>query len=331
MLAHGTMSAALPYLWPIAWVVVAVAIGIVIDRFALARFARGHIASTHRWIAIGIDALRAGIVFWCAIAGIHAAMVTSSLDRNVEHILDNVLLVLGFGSITWVAARFAGNVVHDQTSGFGGRVLSASLLATIAQTAIVCVGVLVILQSLGVAIGALLTALGVGGLAVALALQPTLANLFAGVQLVASKSLRPGDFINVSGFEGYVEDVTWRTTSLRDLTNNIVIVPNQTIANAAFVNFRLGGRAVAIDLPFTMKAGSDPDALERAALDAAKSALAALGVTIPPAPIPLVRFDQVTDGSIQAHLIVRVPESVDAERVRNETVKRLYRALGPTS
>jgi small-conductance mechanosensitive channel len=323
---HGWLPGALPMFWPLIWIAVGLAIGIGVNRLLL-RIARGKFGKAHPWFAIGIDAIRAGIVPWFLMAGIHAAMITSALDRNVVRIFDDVLLVLAFGSLTWVAARFAGGVIHAESARFGPRVLSSSLLATMVQTVIILVGIMIILQSLGVRVEALLTALGVGGLAVGLALQPTLGNLFGGLQLVASRALRPGDYVSVSGYEGFVEDITWRTTSIRDLANNLVIVPNQTIATSIFVNYRLPVPAVALEIPFTIKAGADVDKVEQAALSAANDSLAALGASTIGGVPPSVRFEQLTDGNIQARLVFRIPDTLDASQARNETVKRLFRSL----
>lgn len=326
---NAWLHSTLPYLWPIVWIVAAIVVGLVVDQILLRRLMRGRFVAAHPWLRIGIDAVRGGVLFWFAIAGIHAAMITSPLDRNVVRILDDILLVLGFGSLTWVAARFAGGMIHARTSGASARVLSASLLASITQSAIVTLGVLVILESLGIAIAPLLTALGVGGLAVALALQPTLANLFAGVQLVASRSLRPGDFISISGFEGYVEDVTWRTTAVRNLAGNIVIIPNQTIATTAFVNYRLETPAFALELPFTIKSGADIDKIQREAVAAAIGGLESVDAKPADGLAPFVRFEQVgADGSLNATLVMRLPRSADAGHARNETLKRLFKVLG---
>jgi small-conductance mechanosensitive channel len=326
MFALAWLHSRAAYFWPLAWIAAALVCGLLVDRWVLRRAARSAVAARHRWIAVGIEALRGGVLFWFVIAGIHAAMATSALDRNVVRILDDVLGVLGFGSVTWVAARFAGGMIHLNAERLGARVLSPSLLATIAQSIIIVIGGLVILQAMGVAIAPLLTALGVGGLAVALALQPTLANLFAGVQLVASGALRPGDYISVSGFDGYVEDVTWRTTTIRNVTGDAVIIPNLTISTTPFVNYRVGSRIVSLELAFTVKAGSNPDEAARAAEQAGREALRSLGAASDERA-SRVRFEQLADGNIQAHLVLRLPVSVDAERARNETIKRLFLAL----
>ena len=76
-------------------------------------------------------------------------------------------------------------------------------------------------------------ALGVGSLAVALALQDTLSNFFSGVYLILDKPIRPGDFVRLDGgSEGYVETIGWRSTHLRTLAPSLIIVPNATLSKA---------------------------------------------------------------------------------------------------
>ncbi len=99
---------------------------------------------------------------------------------------------------------------------------------------------MILLNLLGVSITPILTALGVGGIAVALALQDTLANLFAGFYVSLAGQLRVGDYIKLdSGGEGYITDITWRSTTIRALQNNLIIVPNAKLAQAIVANYHL--------------------------------------------------------------------------------------------
>src|SRR6185503_8631154 len=101
------------------------------------------------------------------------------------------------------------------------------LMRNVLRGLILIVGGLMVLSNLGVRIEPLLTALGVGSLAVALALQPTLSNLFAGLHITLAKLFRIGDFIELeNGQQGFVWDIGWRATKLRDPSNNLVVVPN---------------------------------------------------------------------------------------------------------
>ncbi len=110
----------------------------------------------------------------------------------------------------------------------------------------------------------MLTALGVGGLAVALALQDTLANLFAGIHILASKTVQPGDYIRLSsGEEGYVEDINWRQTTVRALSNNLVVIPNGQLAKTNMTNFMRPEQQLTILVQVGVAYDSDLEHVER--------------------------------------------------------------------
>ncbi|GAC1417029.1 MAG: hypothetical protein NVSMB5_07440 [Candidatus Velthaea sp.] len=113
---------------------------------------------------------------------------------------------------------------------------TSSLVVSALRISIVLVGTLIVLGTMGISIAPVLTALGVGGIAVALALRDTLANLFAGFQLLASRQVAPGDFVRFDGGEGYVADSTWRNTSITDLAGARILVPNEKLAGYIVTN-----------------------------------------------------------------------------------------------
>jgi len=151
---------------------------------------------------------------------------------------------------------------------------SASLIATVLRITIIAVGFLVALGSLGISVAPVLTALGVGGLAVALALRDTLANLFAGIQILASRQVLPGDFVRFDGGEGYVADITWRNTSITDSVGGRLIVPNEKLAGSIVTN---ATRPDGLHLVYTF--GLSPGLDIPAILAAARTQLAPLGIS----------------------------------------------------
>jgi small-conductance mechanosensitive channel len=115
---------------------------------------------------------------------------------------------------------------------------SGAVLALIRVT-VWGIGLLVLLRGLGVAITPILTALGIGGLAVSLALQDTLANFFAGIQIVVDKPIELGDRVRLeSGQEGEVESIGWRSTRLRTETSDLVVIPNTKLVQSVVYNYR---------------------------------------------------------------------------------------------
>src|SRR5437868_4076581 len=82
---------------------------------------------------------------------------------------------------------------------------------------------------------------------IVLGLQDTLSNLFAGVHLLADRPIRVGDYVKIGdGVEGFVLDVGWRSTRVRLLHNNIVIVPNRTVAQSVITNYDMPERRLAV-------------------------------------------------------------------------------------
>ncbi len=131
------------------------------------------------------------------------------------------------------------------------------------------VGLLVILNEFGVSVGPILATLGVGGIALALALQPTLSNIFAGIQMVAANQFKVGDFIGVPsvGVEGTVTDIGWRTTTLKSLLDNTVVIPNSQLADAVFTNLHAPELTLRIAVAVGVHYDSDLERVEQVTLE----------------------------------------------------------------
>jgi small-conductance mechanosensitive channel len=197
---------------------------------------------------------------------LNAAAVVSTLSPATWAQIHEAAVLVGIALLTLVAARVAMARVPRLFP-------SASLISSLVGITIGGVGVLVALDSLGISVTPILTALGVGGLAVALALRGTLANVFAGLEILASREVRPGDFIRFDGGEGYVADITWRSTAVVDVAGGRVIVPNEKLVGAVVANAtRPDGLRLAY--AFSLPRAYDVCAM----LAAARAHLAPLGV-----------------------------------------------------
>jgi small-conductance mechanosensitive channel len=139
-------------------------------------------------------------------------------------------------------------------------------------------------DAFGISLAPALTALGVGSLAVALALQDTLSNFFSGLYLVVDKPVRLGDFVRVDpSYEGYVESIGWRSTRLRTLGNNSVIIPNTTLSKAIITNYSLPTALVASNVRVDVTTDADVDRVEDALADVARRAVDVPGIAETPA------------------------------------------------
>jgi small-conductance mechanosensitive channel len=226
---------------PVALAAAGLLVGLVLQRTVLARLARAVTQTRSQADDVVVAAVHGPAPLWGATLGLYLGVQVADLPRPLGSLAEGILVALLIVSVTWAVARLAGDLIRLRAESAPGVLPSGNLMPNLARASVLTVGGLVILDTLGIAITPLLTALGVGGLAVGLALQDTLANLFAGIHILLSRQVRPGDFVRLaSGEEGYVQDVAWRYTTIRQLPNNLTIVPNAKLASAV-TGFQSGG------------------------------------------------------------------------------------------
>ncbi|MGW5665644.1 mechanosensitive ion channel family protein [Streptomyces sp. NPDC003758] len=290
-------------------------------------------AKRTRWSGddVIVDALRT-VVPWAAIAGgAAAAAAVLPLTRTVQHHVNQSLTVLLIFVVTLSAARVVAGLVRTVTQSRSGVAGSATIFVNITRILVLAIGFLVVLQTLGISIAPLLTALGVGGLAVALALQDTLANLFAGVHILASKTVQPGDYIRLSsGEEGYVVDINWRQTTVRQLSNNLVVIPNGQLAKTNMTNYTRPEQQLTVLVQVGVAYDSDLEHVEKVTTEVVAEVMTEITGAVPDHE-PAVRFHTFGDSRIGFTVILGVGEFSDQYRIKHEFIKRLhkrYRAEG---
>ncbi|MFA3878574.1 mechanosensitive ion channel family protein [Streptomyces sp. MMCC 100] len=298
----------------------------------LLRWLAGHAGRT-RWSGddVIVAALRT-VAPWAAVAGgVAGAGAALPLTRTVQHSVNQVLTVLLIFVATVTAARVVAGLVRTVTTSRSGVAGSATIFVNITRILVLAIGFLVMLQTLGVSIAPMLTALGVGGLAVALALQDTLANLFAGIHILASKTVQPGDYIQLSsGEEGYVEDINWRQTTVRELSNNLVVIPNGQLAKSNMTNFMRPEQRLTVLVQVGVSYDSDLEHVERVTTEVIAEVMTEVGGAVPEHE-PAIRFHTFGDSRIGFTVILGVGEFSDQYRIKHEFIKRLhkrYRAEG---
>jgi small-conductance mechanosensitive channel len=185
-------------------------------------------------------------------------------------------------------------------------------------------GVLVFLDSIGISITPIVASLGIGSLAVALALQDTLANLFAGIYMIAEKPIAAGHFIKLeSGEQGYVTKVGWRSTHIRMLTDAAVVVPNSKLAGSVITNFSLPKNEIAVSVDVGVHYDSDLENVEAVTLAVARDALTQVKGALPEFE-PRMRYHTFADSSINFTLWLGAENYVAGLLLKHEVVKRLH-------
>jgi small-conductance mechanosensitive channel len=310
---------------PLTYLILTVAAGLV-ARSLLFRVLRGWAVGTEGRIGdMLIESLP--VVLWSIILGLHLATQNSEIPRIYLRYVPRILAVLWVASLTVASSRLVGRLVGF----YGGRVTGVqsvtSITRRLAQIAVVAFGVGWLMRLFDVSLTPILTTLGVGGLAVALALQDTLSNLFAGFYVSISGFVHIGDYIKLNtGEEGYITDINWRCTIMRN-ANNIIVVPNNKLGQAIYTNYNLPDRRHATSVSFSVGYDSDIDRVQQVLLTETFDAAAEVkGLVADPAPTVLFN-----PGPAESALVFQVNFSVAdfgaQAAVQSELRKRLFRRL----
>lgn len=198
------------------------------------------------------------------------------------------------------------------------------LLLTVSRILISAFGFLIVLDTVGISITPILASLGVGSVAVALALQDTLGNFFSGLYLLIDKPIRIGDFVKVDeGVEGYVTEIGWRSTHVQMLSNNVVVLPNAKIAASRLTNYDLPDKETAVLLQVGVSYDSDLDHVERVTVDVAKEVLGRVAGGVANFE-PFIRYHTYADSSISFTVILRAKQFTDKYLLKHEFTKALH-------
>jgi len=196
----------------------------------------------------------------------------------------------------------------------------------IARVLIYVIGIIIILSELGVEIAPLVAGLGIAGLAVALALQDTLSNFFAGVYMMADKPIRPNDFVRVGDkVEGIVVEVGWRSTKILTLENNYVFMPNSEVAKSTITNFYSPEEKMGYVMEFSASYDDEPEKVVEALLESAREIGKRSGKVVFGEGTPWALPDSFGESSITYKVGVQVPTYRDRFAVKGEMIKEVYK------
>ena len=252
---------------------VAVFIGIVVSLVAAGAFDKlifPLLMRLTQWTPTDLDtrmvrATRRPFIFGIVLLGVYLTL-TLLLDLSLgqRERVDQVVGLLGILMGVVIVVSLVSNALDWYLENLASRtehLVDLKLFPLLRRISVVLIyglGGLLILDLLNINISPLIAGLGLGGLAVALALQPTLANLFAGTYVMTEGAISPGDYIALEGgITGYVVDVGWRSTRVRTWQNNMVVVPNNRFAETIITNYQQPAPAVNVFLQCGVSYDSD--------------------------------------------------------------------------
>ncbi len=240
------------------------------------------------------------------------------------------LVVLLIGDVSLVASRLTQDLLTWYVHIVGTRTarrVEAKLLPPFKRVlpiVIYSIGALMILDSLGVAISPMLAGIGIGGLAVALAVQPTLSNFLAGTFLVTEGEFRPGDFIELEGGpSGFVMDVGWRSTKIRSRFNNVVLIPNSRMVESIVTNFYSPTPALNVIVDCGVSYDSDLAHVEKVVLEVTERLIAESEHAVKDAE-PFFGFSEFGDSNIDFFVFLQANDRIGSFWLKSEAIKRIH-------
>lgn len=258
-----------------------------------------------------------------------------SLPAPVDHLLSYLLFtILAFTILRCISRAI--NAMVDTAIEHHDNMQKTSLLSNIISLIVYCIGIIIILAECGVSIAPIITAMGIGGMAVALGMQDGMANLFSGFFLIFSRQLRIGDYIRLStGQDGQVSDITWRYTTVSNIAGNTIIIPNKQIAASILTNFSMPAEDIKIKIQCGVAYDSDLDKVEEITIEVAKKVqndvtrdiLQKRGELSPEEAIstaePVFLFHTFGDSAIQFSISLNCRDFSHQYKMKHEFIKEL--------
>lgn len=268
--------------------------------------------------------VRLGVLLMGAFFALNALPVLSAYSENIS-----VWFTVIFSLYSaYLASKIVGAVIEWYSIEISERTKTKAdehflpIIKRAAYGTIFGLMLLVMFGQFGIRIETLIAAMGIGGIAVALALQPTLSNFFSGVHMVMDRPLRIGDFVELdSGDKGTVMDIGWRSTKIRTFTNNIVVLPNTTLADSKIINYNTPNPEIGFAVKCGVSYGSDLEKVEKITLDVAKKVLSRCNGVKDFEPI--FRYNEFGDSSINFKVVLRTKTLADSYLATHEFIKEL--------
>lgn len=251
------------------------------------------------------------LFFWGARIAVDLLRFSETITLNTQRILDALIIL----TMAIIVVRISNIILDEVVKKYAKKTKSdlddelLPLSHKVVRILIFVFAFMWILTLYGVEIGPVLASLGIAGLAVGLALQPTLGNIFSGISIVSDKSIRRGDRLRLeSGEEGIVYDIGLRSTKIETFDKQVIIVPNSQLANGRVVNYARPDIRSRIALDVSVAYGSDIDKVKKVLLNCVKIIPKDL---VDEDKEPVVYFTNMGDFALTFKLIVYIKNYKD--------------------
>lgn len=311
----------------ILWTLLSV-VALVLHKLLVHYFLKLANFTNHAWDDYIADNTRRPLRFLMLTFAAITAVEFSALPLKDIVWMDTALKGLTIFFMFWSIERVVFSLIKAGVLLKKVSTSSQLLISIVIRAAIFVIAFLMILDAAGISITPLLASLGVGSVAVALALQDTLSNLFSGFYILADKPFQVGDFVEIDNgaIQGYVTKVGWRSTHIKQITNNIIVVPNSKVADSTLVNYDLNEKQTSMLIPCGVAYESDLEKVEKVCIDVAKK-MSDKDYYVKDFDAR-VRFNEFGSSSINFNVIIRVNQYENHFKLKHEYIMALHKAFG---
>ncbi|MBU3925517.1 MAG: mechanosensitive ion channel domain-containing protein [Patescibacteria group bacterium] len=257
------------------------------------------------------------------LGGLYFALASFAELKPYAQSVNKIFFVVLTLIISIMVSRIASLLIGRWFKVKNGHENAPRLINKIAAIAIYLIALLMILGYFEIEITPLIATLGLGGLAVGLALQNTLLNFFSGLHIISDKPFNVGDFVELEGgVSGFIEDIGWRSTRIKTMANNIVIIPNSKLAESVITNNFLPEKEMGVLVQCGVGYGSNLEKVEKVTIDVAGK----IQKTVPGAVKdfePFMRYYAFGDSNIDFSIILRVETFTGKYLITHELIKAL--------
>ena len=319
---------------PPAFIIVAgIILGFIFKRFVHSKLKKAAEKSDWAGDDAVLEAIEPHIVIWFFLAALSIAVSNIQALEPSNAYLTNILndyvpkflIIVLIGSVTLAVGKLSVSLFNLWAEGQEKGFPSTTMFTNFVRIAVYVIGILIILDALSISITPMITALGVGGLAVSLALKDTLTDVFAGLHILLSKKVQVGDFVQIdTGDMGYVKNISWRNTIIMERTNNIIHIPNTRLSSAIIKNFDSGDPSFSIKIPVGVGYSSDLDKVEKVTREVVDDIQNSMEETNKNYE-PTMRFQNFGESSINLMVYFRGNRYGDQNPIIHQFIKLLHK------
>ncbi|MBL75446.1 MAG: hypothetical protein CL763_00725 [Chloroflexi bacterium] len=314
--------------------VLAVSIFLAVIFFLITRFVSRRLGSgrAHLLAATVVRSISLQGALFFVVSGILISFAllpnadTKELEHEVQQIGTIALLIIGARILTNVfsvsISWYVANVAPRTTSRFDDTILP--IIRRFLSVAIYLIGGLIILDMLGISISPLLGGLGITGLAVALALQPTLSNFFSGAYVLSEGMISVGDYIELQGGPaGYVVDIGWRSTRIRTWLNNYVLIPNSKMSDTILTNYSGPDPRINTIVTCGVSYDCNLEEVNRIALEVAENVVEGSDFAVKTEK-PWFGYENFNDSNVDFWIYVQAKDRIGSFMLTSDLIKKLH-------